>query len=250
MHMALVNEVVTRVGGVAFGAVLGAGAALRRGKVVHPQGVVFEARLRVSGAPDAPPGAELLTRPAEHRALVRFSRSLGLPRALPDLLGISIRVLDAYGEGRFQDFLLVTSADLPVVHHVFLPAADAQQRPYTTSLPFRSGKGQQFIVGVLPRADSARGQGADALERVRNAARTGDLRFDLAVAPILGRFSPVGELRIGEELPESYDALLFEPWKGGRGLEPVGVLNGMRRYAYPIADRSWRVARGARRAAR
>jgi hypothetical protein len=32
----------------------------------------------------------------------------------------------------------------------------------------------------------------------------------------------------------------FEPWKGGGGLEPVGVLNAMRRYAYPMADRAWR----------
>jgi hypothetical protein len=56
----------------------------------------------------------------------------------------------------------------------------------------------------------------------------------------MGRFTPVAELRIGAELPEEYDAVRFEPWKGGGGLEPVGVLNGMRRYAYPMADRAWR----------
>jgi hypothetical protein len=242
--MGAVNELVTRSAGAAFGAILGAGAALRRGKVVHPHGVVFEARLVVTGAAAAPAAAEVLARPAEHRALVRFSRSLGLPPALPDLLGMSIRVLDAYGADRHQDFLLVTSADLPLVHHVFLPAGDAQQRPYTSSLPFRAAGGSHFIVGALPRADSPRGEGAEAIERVRSAAATGDLRFDLAVAPVMGRFAAVGELRIGAPLPDRYDALLFEPWKGGAGLEPVGVLNGMRRYAYPIADRAWRMTRG------
>jgi hypothetical protein len=174
---------------------------------------------------------------------VRFSRSLGLPRPLPDLLGVSIRVPDAYGPGRSQDFLLVTSADVPVVHHIFLPATDVQQRPYTSSLPFRAGQDPLFIVGVLPRADSPRPTGADELERVRAAALTGRLRFDLAVAPVMGRFARVGELRIGAPLPASYDTLRFEPWKGGGGLEPVGVLNGMRRYAYPIADRAWRSTR-------
>jgi hypothetical protein len=58
---------------------------------------------------------------------------------LPDLLGMSIRVPDAYGPGRHQDFLLVTSIDLPVLHHVFIPAADAQQRPFSSSLPYPRG---------------------------------------------------------------------------------------------------------------
>jgi hypothetical protein len=59
----------------------------------------------------------------------------------------------------------------------------------------------------------------------------------------MGRFRRVGELRIGAQLTESYDALQFEPWKGGGGLEPVGVLNGMRRFAYPIAHRAWGLTR-------
>jgi len=204
---------------------------------------VFDGRLLVSGAPAAPRAAALLSRPAEHRVLVRFSRSLGLPRPVPDLLGMSIRVLDVYGDGRHQDLLLVSSADLPIVHHFFLPARDVQQRPYTSSLPFQAGA-ERFIVGVLPRADSPRPPGADELERVRAAAQTGQLRFDLAVAPVMGRFTPVAELRIGAPMPQTLDALRFEPWKGGGGLEPAGVLNGMRRYAYPMADRAWRPARG------
>jgi hypothetical protein len=233
------SEVVAVVAGASFGALLAAGSALRRGKVVHPHGVVFEARLAVTGAPAAPAAATLLSAPAEHSALVRFSRSLGLPRPLPDLLGMSIRIPDAYGPGRAQDFLLVTSADLPLAHHIFLPARDTQQRPYTSALRFRAGA-EQFLVGVLPRADSPRPGGGDELERVRAAAATGALRFDLAVSPVFGRFTPVAELRIGAQLPERFDALCFQPWKGGGGLEPVGVLNRMRRYAYPMSDRAWR----------
>jgi hypothetical protein len=235
------SEAIAAVAGTSFGAALSAGSALRRGKVVHPHGIFFEARLAVTGAPAAPAAATLLSAPAEHAALVRFSRSLGLPRPLPDLLGISIRVPDAYGPGRAQDFLLVTSADLPLVHHIFLPASDTQQRPYTSALRFRAGA-EQFLVGVLPRADSPRPGGDDELERVRAAAATGALRFDLAVSPLFGRFTPVAELRIGAQLPERFDALGFQPWKGGGGLEPVGVLNRMRRYAYPMSERAWRAA--------
>lgn len=243
---ATVRDVIGRVGGVAFGALLAAGAALRRGKVVHPHGVVFSARLVVAGAPAAPRAAALLSEPAEHGALVRFSRALGLPQPLPDLLGMSIRVLDAYGPERHQDLLLVTSADRPVVHHIFLPARDAQQRPYTSSLPFRAGN-ERFLVGALPVADSPRPTGGDDLTRVRNAAATGRLRFELAVAPIMGRFVSVGELRVGAELPPRYDALPFEPWRGDGGLQPVGVINAMRPIAYPLAHRAWR-ARADRQA--
>jgi hypothetical protein len=240
---AAVADAIGHVGGVPFGAVLAAGAALRRGKVVHPHGVVFSARLVMAGAPAAPRAAALLSEPAEHRALVRFSRALGLPQPLPDLLGMSIRVLDAYGPERHQDLLLVTSLDWPVVHHIFLPARDTQQRPYTSSLPFQAGD-ERFIVGALPVADSPRPTGGDDLTRVRNAAATGRLRFELAVAPIMGRFLSVGELLVGAELPPRYDALRFEPWRGGGGLEPVGVINAMRPIAYPLADRAWRARAG------
>jgi hypothetical protein len=244
----MVKDAVAAVAGVSTGALLAVGAALRRGKVVHPHGLVFEARLIVPGARAAPTAAELLSRPAEHAALVRFSRSLGVPRPLPDLLGMSIRVLDAYGHGAHQDFLLVTSADVPVVHHVFLPARDVQQRPYTSSLPFRAGR-ERFIVGALPCEASPRPGGSDELDRARAAAATGRLRFELAVAPPRGRFAAVAELRIGAQAPGQLDAMRFEPWKGGGGMEPVGVLNGMRRYAYPMADRAWRHGRSGDTAA-
>lgn len=125
--------------------------------------------LSVSGAPAAPRAASLLANPGEHFAIVRFSRSVGLPRPLPDLLGLSLRVPDVYGPGRHQDLLLVTSADLPLVHHIFLPADDVQKRPYTSSLPYRAGA-DTFLVGALPNADSARPEGKDGLDRLDRAA--------------------------------------------------------------------------------
>jgi hypothetical protein len=228
--------------GIATGVVLAAISVARRAKAVHPHGESYVAELSVPGAATAPAGSLLLGTAGVHRAIVRFSRSVGLPRPLPDLLGMSIRVLDAYGSGRHQDFLLVSSADLPVLHHVFLPAADVQQRPYTSSLPYRSG-GALFVVGVLPDERSPRPDGDDEFHRLRAAAATGQLRFRLAVASIMGRFRPVAEIRIGASLPPTADALRFNPWNTGGGLEPAGVLNAMRRYAYPMSQWAWRQAR-------
>lgn len=233
--------------GASIGGVLGAVSALRRGKSLHPHGVVYESRLLIAGGPAAPRGARLLGEPGEHRALVRFSRSLGVPRPIPDLLGMSIRIPDAYGAGRHQDFLLVTSADLPVMHHVFLPARDAQQRPYTSSLPYRAGRAR-FLVGALPDPGSPRPAGEDEIARLDAAAATGRLRFRLAVAAIGGRFTPVGEVAIGRRLEPEADALRFNPWNTGGGMTPDGVLNGARDRAYKLSQAAWRRTRpdGAR----
>jgi hypothetical protein len=231
-----------RAAGISIGGVLAAVAGVRRGKAVHPHGAVHAARLAVTGAPAAPPAATLLSRPGEHRAIVRFSRSLGVPRPLPDLLGLSLRVPDAYGGGRHQDLLMVTSADLPLMHHLFLPAGDVQQRPYTSSLPYRAGA-DLFLVGALPVPGSPRPGGGTELDRLREAAATGLLSFQLAVARMRGRFEPVATLHIGDRLPAELDALRFNPWNTGGGMAPAGWLNGARDLAYRLSQASWRRSR-------
>ena len=212
------HPVSAAAGAVVDGA-LAAVAAVRRGKAVHPHGVVHRATLHVPGDPAAPRAAQLLRAPGDHAAIVRFSRSIGLPRPLPDLLGMAIRVPDAYGPGRHQDLLLVTSVDLPVAHHVFVPAGDVQQRVYSSSLPYRAGT-ERFLVGTLPR---------------------GDMRFDLAVAAVNGRFRPVAALQVGERLGPELDALRFSPWNTGGGMEPTGVFNRWRKAAYPWSQAAWRL---------
>jgi hypothetical protein len=213
-----VPSAAERAAGVSLGALLAGLAALRRGKAFHPKGVVHAATLAVTDPPACAQGSTLLGRPGEHRALVRFSRALGLPAPWPDLMGMAIRLPDAYGEGAHQDFLLVTSVDAPVLHHVFLSVTRIDQRPYSSSLPYRAG-GDPFLVGTLP-------DGPD--------------RFRFAVAPVMGRFRAVGSVAIGERLAPELDAMTFDPWHRGGGLEPSGFLNALRRYAYPMSQRAWR----------
>jgi hypothetical protein len=224
--------------GYAAGLALAGLAGIRRGKAVHPHGAVYEAELAVPGYGDAVGHTGLFSTPGRRPALVRFSRSIGLPRPLPDLLGMSVRIPDAYGSGRHQDFLLVSSVDAPLVHHLFVPASDVQQRPYSSSLPYRMGD-RTLIVGALPRPDSPRFEGGTELERLAAAAATGRLAFDLAVAEVLGRFRPVAKLKVGAPLAPEADALRFNPWNTGGGLEPIGVLNRLRDYAYPLSQRTW-----------
>jgi hypothetical protein len=219
-------------------AVLGALARLRGGKSVHPHGVVYAARLEIEGTDAAPPESALLSEPREWQALVRFSRSVGLPRPAPDLLGVSIRIVGGHGEGHHQDLMLVSSFDLPVLHHIFVPAGDVQRRPYSSSLPYRAG-GRSFLVGLLPDPRSPRPDGEDEFVRLERAAGTGDLRFQLAVAAPMGRFERVGVLKIGEKMPDILDALRFNPFNAGPGLRPSGRLNEWRRRAYRESQQGW-----------
>lgn len=239
MELGQLGRKASAVAGQAVAAALAGLARVRGGKAVHPHGVTYCARLRVDGAPTAPSATDLLSKRAEWPAVVRFSRSIGLPRPLPDLLGMSIRVLDAYGRDRHQDFLLVTSIDRPVLHHIFLPASDVQQRVYSSSLPYRSGD-DRFLVGARAHRDSPRPSGGDEFERLAAAARSASLRFELVLAPLGGRFSRIGELHIESRLPEEFDALRFNPFNTGEALEPVGTLNRWRRVAYPLSQRAWR----------
>ena len=54
-----------------------------------------------------------------------------------------------------------------------------------------------------------------------------------------GRFQPVAKLHIGERLGGDLDALRFNPWHTGGGLELAGALNRLRDYAYPLSQAAW-----------
>ncbi len=211
---------------------------LRGKKSFHPSGVGFESVLTVTSSPEAP-AATLVGEAGKHRALVRFSRALGLPARTADILGISIRVPDAYGPGRHQDLLLVSSGDGPVVHHALLPTTDPQKRPYSSLLPY-AADGRRFLVGALPRDDSPRPP-ADSIDgRLRAAAATGRLSFDFALAPLLGRFVPVGRLDVSAT-PADLERTPFNPvLHTGGGMRPTAdPLSRWRAHAYPGSQAGW-----------
>lgn len=192
---------VEATGGVASALVFGAASAVRRRRVFHPTGDAYEARLTVDGplVPDVP----LLAEPATRPCVVRLSRGLGLRPSLPDVLGLAVRVLDVG-----QDLLLVTS----VARHVIVPSGGVEGRRYSTILPYRAGD-RTVVAGAVPL-----GGGAFAIE--------------LAGVPT-GDWSHVATLRLGERLPaKESEALRFNPANAGGGLEPVGVLQTLRRLAY------------------
>ncbi len=232
--------------GTVVGGVFGAVSRLRSAKSLHPYGVVHEAELEVHGGaprPDLLAGVPFLTRPATHSGLVRFSRSIGLPEASPDIHGMAIRLTGAHGPGRHQDLLLVTSGDGAVVHHLFLPGRGYFERPYSSVLTFR-GEGGAFLVGARLSAGSPRpSSGETEFDDLAAAAATGRLAYDIGVAPVNGRLTAVATLRVGDRLPQDLDAMQFNPWNTGGGLEPTGPINRMRELVYRDSQAGWERSR-------
>ncbi|MDQ2629404.1 MAG: hypothetical protein M3Y75_00315 [Actinomycetota bacterium] len=199
---------------------------LRRKRIFHPFGVGFEARLTPLGEGT---GAEALD--SEARALVRLSRSAGLPEALPDPCGLAFRVPDAFGPGAHQDLLLVSSAAPPVGRHTLLPSRGFADRPYSSVLPYEL-RGETVMLGARALAPRPGPKLADLGELERVA-----LEFEVLVAELTGDWRPVARLALGDRLPpEQTERLRLDPTNTGGGLELVGLLNKLRGPAYAASQ--------------
>jgi hypothetical protein len=210
-------------------------AWLRRGRALHPAGLGFHARLEVTPAARRWARAGLLDPGARRDALVRFSRGAGLPEPLPDVLGVAVRVPDAYGPGRPQDFLASSSADLPLVRRLLFPARSFLHVAFSSALPYRVA-GRKVVTVLRPRpapGPSPWPRTGRSLADLRAAAATGDLAYELRLAGSLGRSRTVAVLTVGGLLdPAATEALRFNPWTTGQGIRPVGRLNLLRRRSY------------------
>jgi hypothetical protein len=181
-------------------------STVRRKRIFHPRGGAFEAVVEIPGG--AGTGVALFDEPSTQQATVRFSRGVGLPEPLPDIPGIALRLRDVHGRGRHQDLMMNASLDLPVLHHLMLPARTGV---FSSILAYD-------VAGTI---------------RLFGALQDSESSFRLAVAPLSGRFRTVATVRLGSPLPQPRaDALRFNPWHTGGGIRPAGPFQRARAAAY------------------
>ncbi|SDC43280.1 hypothetical protein SAMN05660690_1418 [Geodermatophilus telluris] len=196
---------------------LALGTALRGSRVVHPRGRACAARVVADG--DGAWGARVLDEAGTHDVVVRVSRGAGLPRPLPDVLGLAVRFPGRGRDGGPLDVLVNTAGSAPGLRHVFLP--HPLGRTYSSVLPHRTGTGRLVVLGA--RADDS-GTG-----------------WELLAAPLTGGWTRWGRLTLGAELPATEaERLRFRPTLGADDLRPVAFLREVR-------DRSYRESQALRR---
>ncbi|MFP5218788.1 MAG: hypothetical protein ACLGIG_03510 [Actinomycetes bacterium] len=214
-------------GGARLLTAVGAGvvraASLVRGeRVIHAKGTTVAGRMRVAGG--AGVGVPLFDEPGSWDVLVRFSRSLGLPDRLPDVLGVALRVQDAHGPGQHQDLLLDSTLPLPLVRRLPVPQYDLLGALYTSLTSYELG-GRRYLLGLLPDA------GAPGVRAVSELAGRGDgARLRLA-ASVDGAWRELAVLELGRGVPDGRE-VRFSPDVTGGGIRPAGWLQDLRQDAY------------------
>lgn len=208
----------------AVGAGVVRAASLVRGeRVIHAQGTTLSARLVVPGG--AGLGVALLDEPGRYDALVRFSRSLGLPEQLPDVLGVAVRVLHAHGPGQHQDLLLDSSVGLPVLRRLPLPQYDLLGSLYSSITSYELA-GRRRLLAVLPDRSAP---GTRSMADV--AGRSDGARLRLAVSTGRRGWRDVGRVELAGPTPGGRE-VRFSPDVTGGGIRPAGWLHDLRRSAY------------------
>lgn len=141
--LASLGRAASTGGGAALGvAARTAGAVRPARKPLHPSGQVLTGRLLRHGlAPGT--GVALIDEAGDEQVLVRESRSVGLPGALPDIQGLAIRVTNP--DGSAGDVLLASTGWGRLTRFVLTPSRTTYGRPMTTLFPYRSPQGPLLL---------------------------------------------------------------------------------------------------------
>lgn len=207
---------------------LAALARWRKGKAMHPHGAVFSAVLDRHGG-DRRWGVAFLDATARHDVVVRLSRGAGLPAALPDLLGLAVR-LDG-GPGKPVDLLLSTTGRGARTRAVPALRRDTAS-VYGSIMAYRSAAGP-IRLAALPTTAGFPSRPGPLAEAVRRRP----LVFELAAARGREPWRPFARLTIGGAVRPLDPDLRFDAVRRPPpGLVADGALARFRQPAYAAAQ--------------
>jgi hypothetical protein len=229
------SEELGRVIGGIWAPAVRVGATLRHARILHPEGITYRAEVRVVTPRESlQPVASRLA----GSALVRLSTALWRgQREWPDVLGLAVRlrseeaVTEEASPGD-QDLLFATvrSPWTLGLAPFSTDTHDWLENDYYAVSPFHvNGLGRAKLRAVASHADAP---GQTRVERLEAARRTGQARFTFEVRPLkgesAGRWYPLVELRLLEQVELEPATLRFWPFRNGRGITPVGFVHSLR----------------------
>ncbi|RDI68559.1 hypothetical protein [Nocardia pseudobrasiliensis] len=200
-------------------------ARVRHARVFHPEGLSLTGALHaidddyrgLIGAPDKP-------------VLARISKATSMPAAIPDALGLAVRVLD--WQDRPWDLALATTGTSPIGRFLLRPVGSWAAARYGSLMPYSFFGGPPEWVFAAPDSAQPQTVSLNSLGQYHDGHR---LEFVLYAAPLLGPARPLAEItlsrpEIGEHAaPGFFDPVLNRP--PGVELLPR-VVAGVREWAY------------------
>jgi hypothetical protein len=226
---------------------------VRPDRPIHPDGVGLVGELARGGASAGAgtSGIGWLDSPGVDAVEARFSRSVGLPLELPDILGLGLRIRtgatsagDAGDPGdpaeSVSDVLFASTGWGFPARFVLMPRRDVAAASLTTLMPYEGRRGP-VLLGIktlrLPDGRSAAGLKAKADGSFQESLATGDWVLGLYYARPSGPWTRAGELTL-RAAPEPTDTpLRFNPLEHalpGAGTYPW--TRRLREYSYRMAQ--------------
>jgi hypothetical protein len=200
------------------------GAAVRRARLFHPDGVLAEGVLERVAAPDQ--GLPMQS----CDVIGRVSKGIGLPGALADVAGLAWRIpppQDLRSCGPWDVLLASTMANSRVL---LTPTRSWSKTTFSSVMPLRYHGDTWWVRARLVTKIDEPGL---SLDTIRNQIDSGAIDFDIEQAHGASGFSPLARLTL-RHLDPSNDDIAFDPvLHSDDDVQLVpGWLAGLRRAAY------------------
>ena len=198
--------------GHGFAAVFRAIKAVRPVRPIHPRGISLVGELNLTGAAGraaaglpAASGIAWLDDAGTRQVRGRFSRSVGLPESLPDILGLALRTSGASGDtgaagagdsADAGDVLFASTGWGVPGRFMLLPKLDVGSAKFTTLMPYKGANGP-VLLGLRTVSLPGRATGrADTGGNFKESLATGDWTLALHYATPAGRWVQAGLLHL------------------------------------------------------
>ena len=180
------------------------GSALRHRRVFHPDGVLAEGIVeRVAPA--------TIGLPLPSASVVgRISKAVGLPGALPDIIGLALRIVPQADFTTDWDILLASAGSGPIGRTVGLrPVTSWTGSTLTTLAPLRYREINWWLRGRVTTKMAGSGV---ALDSVRNQLEHGEIEIELDQARGTSQFCPLAHVTLTRIFhPQLGDDVSFDP---------------------------------------
>lgn len=199
----MMTATVSRTAGRAFAAVFAALKIFRHNRPIHPQGASLAGTIERFGGTDS--GLSWFDTPGTVPLRARLSRSVGLPKSWPDIIGLGLRISDG---GDSFDILLASTGMSRAGRFVLLPHKLASSARLTSMMPYRGDHGPVLLAA---RTLAPEGQLPSGPEAFRAMLGERDWQLALYFASPSGEWNRFGTLSLRPDTAHVDTGLRFDP---------------------------------------